>query len=68
MSTDRQFTHPNFGTEARVEWTDREVRLIFVAGDAARAESLAMSILEQLKDGAINITMMGKPSKVTRDI
>lgn len=67
MSTDRQFTHPNFGTEARVEWNDREVRLTFVAGDAARAESLAMSILEQLQDGAINITMMGRPTKMTRE-
>ena len=64
--TDRKFTHPDFGTEARVEWDDREVHLIFVAGDAARAESLAMSILDQLKKGRINITMMGKPTKVER--
>ena len=64
--TDRQFTHPNFGNEARVEWNDREVHLIFVAGNAEKAESLAMSILDQLKAGAINITMMGRPTKVER--
>ena len=64
--TDRQFTHPNFGNEARVEWNDREVHLIFVAGSRDKAESLAMSILDQLQAGAINITLMGQPTKVER--
>lgn len=58
------FTHPNFGKEARVEVWGREVRLIFVAGTAAQANSLADKMIEQLKAGAINLTMMGKPTSV----
>jgi hypothetical protein len=68
MTTDRQFTHPNFGKQARVELDGREVRLIFVASDAGAAESLADSILAQLRDGALNITLMGKPTSVVEKI
>ena len=64
--SDRGFTHPNFGREARVEQYGREVHLIFVAGTAAQADSLAESIVSQLQAGAINITMMGKPTAVHR--
>jgi hypothetical protein len=64
--TDRGFTHPNFGNEARVEQYGREVHLIFVAGTSAQADSLAESIVSQLQAGAINITMMGKPTAVHR--
>lgn len=63
----RGFTHPNFGSEARVEQYGREVRLIFVAGTEAQADSLAESIVSQLQAGAINITMMGKPTAIHRD-
>ena len=38
--TDRQFTHPNFGNQARVEVWGKEVRLIFVADNKAKAERL----------------------------
>jgi hypothetical protein len=62
--TDRGFSHPDFGHEARVEWSGREVRLTFVAGTAAQAEDLALSILDQLKQGALNITLMGKPTSI----
>lgn len=62
----RGFTHPNFGNEVRVEQYGREVRLIFEAGTEAQADSLCESILAQLKAGAINITMMGKPTAVHR--
>ena len=65
--TDREFTHPNFGTEARVECQGREVRLIFVAGSAVKAQSLAKGILDQLKNGALNLTMMGKPTSITEE-
>jgi hypothetical protein len=67
MSTDRQFTHPNFGNEARVELNGCEVRLIFVATDRVRAESLALSLLDQLQQGAVNITMTGRPKTVIED-
>ena len=60
----RGFTHPNFGNEARVEVWGREVRLIFVASDGRKAESLAETIVSQLKSGAINLTLMGKPTSV----
>jgi len=64
MATDRLFTHPNFGNEARVEVWGKEVRLIFVASDERRANDLAESFVQQLKAGAVTITMMGKPGKV----
>lgn len=63
--TDRGFSHPNFGKEARVEQQGREVRLIFVANTPEQAGDLAEKIVEQLKGGAINLTMMGKPLSVT---
>lgn len=62
--TDRGFTHPNFGSQARVEVYGREVRLTFVAGTPAQADDLAESIVQQMKAGALNITMMGKPTSV----
>lgn len=62
--TDRGFTHPNFGNQARVEMHGKEVRLIFVAGSLAQAEDLAETIVAQLKQGALNITLMGKPTSV----
>lgn len=62
--SDRGFTHPNFGTQARVEQHGKEVRLIFVASTHAQATSLCDNVLEQMKAGAINITMMGKPTSV----
>lgn len=64
MSTDRGFTHPNFGTQARVEQHGNEVRVIFVAGTRAQATSLCDTILEQMKAGALNITLMGRPTSV----
>jgi hypothetical protein len=67
MTTDRQFTHPNFGNEARVELNGCEVRLVFIATNRATAESLALTLLEQLQAGAVNITMMGIPTSVVED-
>jgi hypothetical protein len=67
MSTDRQFSHPNFGHEARVELNGCEVRLIFVASDRVRAESMALSLLDQLQAGALNITLTGRPKTVIED-
>jgi hypothetical protein len=61
---DRGFTHPNFGMQARIEQAGKEVRIVFVAGTELQAISLAESILSQMKAGAINITMMGKPTSV----
>jgi hypothetical protein len=65
--TDRQFTHPNFGNSARVEVWGKEVRVIFIAGTQAKADDLAESIVAQMKAGALNITMMGKPTSVVED-
>lgn len=67
MSTDRQFTHPNFGNEARVEVLGKEVRLIFVAHTPAAAEDLADYLVDQLRNGAVNITMMGQPTTITEE-
>lgn len=63
--TDRGFSHPNFGNAARVEVWGKEVRLIFEAKTAAAAEDFAEHIVNQLKAGALNLTMMGKPTSIT---
>lgn len=60
----RGFTNPNFGKEVRVEQWGREVHLIFVGETEAKAGALVDNILGQLKAGAINITMMGKPTSI----
>lgn len=61
--SDRPFTHPNFGREVRIEQFGREVHLIFVAGSDQQADSLVDTLLDQLKAGALNLTMMGgKPT------
>lgn len=62
--SDRGFTHPNFGSQITVELDGCEVRLIFVAGSAEQAEDFAESIVGQLENGLLNITMMGKPTDV----
>lgn len=65
--TDRGFTHPNFGNSARVEVWGKEVRLIFEAGTAHQAEDFAEHLVEQLKGGALHLTMMGKPTSVVEE-
>jgi hypothetical protein len=65
--TDRQFTHPDIGNAARVEVWGNEVRLIFVCKSEDAAEDVAESILRQLAQGAVNITMMGKPTSITEE-
>jgi hypothetical protein len=65
--TDRQFTHPDFGNQARVEVWGKEVRLIFVAHNKVKANDFADYLVSQLKQGSINITMMGKPTSVTEE-
>jgi hypothetical protein len=44
-----------------------EVRLIFVCRSVDAAEDVADSILTQLKSGAVNITMMGKPTSIVEE-
>ena len=61
---DRPFTHPNFGQEVRIEQYGKEVHLIFVAANEAKADDLVKTLLKQLKAGALNLTMLGKPTKV----
>jgi hypothetical protein len=61
----RSFTNPDYGREVRVEVQGDEVALVFVADSEAKANDLAENILGQLKSGSINITLMGKPTKVT---
>jgi hypothetical protein len=58
------FTHPHFGSEVRIEQYDREVHLVFVAGSPAQSASLVEMLLSQLKDGALNLTLMGKPTGI----
>jgi hypothetical protein len=62
--TDRGFTHPNFGKQARIEQYGKEVHLVFVAGTQTQSDSMCDELLTQLKAGALNITLMGKPTSV----
>ena len=62
--SDRQFTHPNFGKEVRIEQFGNEVHLIFVAGTRRQSDSMCEELLRQLKSGAVNITLMGKPTSI----
>ena len=63
----RPFTHPNFGHEVRVEQQGREVRLIFVAATFEKAGDMADHLLSQLKAGALNVTLMGRPTGVEEE-
>lgn len=65
--TDRMFSHPSFGKEVRVEIHGREVHLVFVGNTAEYADELADDLLAQLKSGAINLTLMGKPTSITEE-
>jgi hypothetical protein len=65
MPTDRVFTNPNYGNEVRVEVMGNEVAVVFVAETNAKANALAENILAQLQTGVFNVTLMGKPTKVT---
>lgn len=67
MPTDRGFTHPNFGNEVRVEQHGREVSIVFVASTSGQADNLCDTILAQLKAGALNITLMGRPTSVSEN-
>jgi hypothetical protein len=64
---DRGFTNPNFGNEVRIEQFGCEVRLTFVAGTVPQADDMVENLLKQLKAGALNLTLMGKPTKVTHE-
>jgi len=63
----RPFSHPSFGRQVRIEQYDREVRLVFVATTNAQAASLVEGLLAQLKEGALNLTMMGKPTSIEEE-
>ncbi len=60
----REFTNHNVGREVRIEQVGKEVRLIFVASTNAKADALVETILTQLKAGAINLTLLGKPTGI----
>lgn len=61
-------THPNFGSEVRVETVGNIVRLIFVADTEAKAIDLAESIIAQLEMGDLRIVLKGKPTEKTTEI
>lgn len=61
---DRQFTNPDVGKEVRIEQSGTEVHLIFCAGNRYKADKLFENLLGQLKSGALNLTLMGKPTSI----
>jgi len=62
--SDRPFSHPNFGNQVRIEQYDREVHLIFVAKTREQSDSMCDELLRQLKGGAVNLALMGKPTSI----
>jgi hypothetical protein len=64
MVNDRPFTHPDFGNEVRLEQYGLEVHLVFVAKTQKQSDSAISSLLEQLKSGVLNITLMGNPTNI----
>lgn len=62
--SDRQFSHPNLGREARIEQYGKEVHLIFVCGTQVQSDDLCDTLLTQMKAGALNLTLMGKVTSV----
>ena len=66
--SDRPFSHPNFGHEVRIEQQGKEVRLVFVTMGVPQAESFARNLLKQIKDGAIHLTLMGKPTSIKGEL
>jgi hypothetical protein len=62
--SDRTFSHPNFGTEIRIEQYGTEVHLIFVGRTLAQSDSMSREFLRQLKKGALNLTLMGTPTSI----
>ncbi len=65
--TDRGFTHPSVGHEVRIEQYGKEVRLIFSCSTQQKSDQLCEDLLTQLKGGALNLTLMGKPTSVCED-
>jgi hypothetical protein len=63
MVADRPITH--LGAEARLELHGCEVRLIFVAPSEEQASELTDLILDQLMSGGLDMTVTGKPIRVT---
>jgi hypothetical protein len=43
------------------------VRLTFVAATHEQAEDLTNILFHQLKEGALNLTLMGKPTRVEEE-
>jgi len=64
--TDRAFSHPNLGRDAKVELFGRDVVVTLTASTEAQAEDLFDSVVRQLEAGGLNLTMMGLPTKVTK--
>jgi hypothetical protein len=65
--SDRQFTHPDFGREIRVEVFGKEVRLTFVSNSHSAAETMAEYLVDELRKGAVNLTVMGHPTIVVEE-
>ncbi len=61
------FNYPNFGKQVKVQQHGREVRLIFTAATRAQSDDFFEMLLDQLKGGALKLTLMGKLSSITEE-
>jgi hypothetical protein len=66
VSGDRAFTHPNFGKEVRIEQYGMDVHLVFVANTMQQSNDMCDELLRQLESGALNLTLMGKPTSIEK--
>ncbi|UGY13784.1 hypothetical protein HAP48_0035210 [Bradyrhizobium septentrionale] len=62
--TARGFSHPNLGKAVEIKQQGKRVALIFVCTTEERAGDQVEDLLQQLQDGALNLTLMGKPTGI----
>jgi hypothetical protein len=63
----RAFTNPNVGKQVRIKQKGREVSLVFECSTRRKADDLFANLLTQLEAGALNLTLMGKPTSITEE-
>lgn len=58
------YKYPNYGRQVRIEQYGQEVHLIFVAGSMQQADDVVNDLLNQLKQGHLQIKIQGQPSTI----
>jgi hypothetical protein len=65
MNDERRDGLQGFGSEVRVTLDDCEVSLTLIAEDPKRAHAAYEALVQQLKSGALRLTLIGTPNSHT---